>query len=119
MSDKINTKDTTNDFQWRQFCRLGEMIGDGLHLEPDGKWISREYKKLQKILLPDTPEMKEFKRKRRQAKNESINNQIAERLKKDKCRCGGALKQTRSGSKTVICTVSGCGKRYTYKSKKR
>lgn len=20
-----------NEFEWRQFCRLGEMIGDGLH----------------------------------------------------------------------------------------
>ena len=30
-----------NEHLWRQFCRLGEMMGDGLHYEPDGKWIER------------------------------------------------------------------------------
>lgn len=28
----------------RQLVKLGDMMGDGLHLEPDGKWISKEYK---------------------------------------------------------------------------
>ena len=38
-----------NEFEWRQFCRLGEMIGDGLHYEES--WISKEYKRLQKNLI--------------------------------------------------------------------
>lgn len=43
----------SNDkFLWNQFCRLREMIGDGLHHEEP--WISKEYKKLQKILIPET-----------------------------------------------------------------
>jgi hypothetical protein len=29
-----------NEHLWRQFCKLGEMMGDGLHYEPDGKWIA-------------------------------------------------------------------------------
>jgi len=49
-----------NAFEWNQFCRLGEMIGDGLHYED--KWISKEYKRLAKILLPETQEEKEYKR---------------------------------------------------------
>lgn len=35
-----------NEHLWRQFEKLGEMMGDGLHHEADGKWISVEYKKL-------------------------------------------------------------------------
>ena len=28
-----------------RLVRLGDMMSDGLHLEPNGKWIEREYKK--------------------------------------------------------------------------
>ena len=42
-----------NEHLWRQFEKLGEMMGDGLHHEADGKWISVEYKKLAKILCPE------------------------------------------------------------------
>lgn len=104
-----------NEFVWQQFCRLGEMIGDGLHYEDP--WISKEYSRLQKILIPETKEEKEYKRKIRKAKNESINKQVAERLLIDKCSCGSELKQTRSGSKTVICIK--CGLKYKYSSKKK
>lgn len=102
-----------NEFEWRQFCRLGEMIGDGLHYEDP--WISKEYKRLQKILLPETKKQKERKSKARKIKNEVINSQINARLKTDKCKCGSELKQTRSGSKTVCCMDIECGKKYTYK----
>lgn len=103
-----------NDFMWRQFCRLGEMIGDGLHHEEP--WISKEYKQLQKILLPETPEEKEYKKKLRQERNKKRDTQIAKRLKEDNCDCGGELRQTRSGSLTVKCVE--CDKRYKYKTKK-
>lgn len=105
------------DFQWRQFCKLGEMIGDGLHYEEP--WISREYNKLLKILLPATKEEKDYKRNVRKLRNENIDKQIFERLKKDKCKCGSELKQTRRGSKVVKCTKIECSKKYTYKSKKK
>jgi len=103
-----------NEFEWRQFCRLGEMIGDGLHHEEP--WISKEYRRLQKILLPETKERKEFKRNARKLLNESIDKQMVEKLKIDRCKCGAELKQIRSGSKTVKCTK--CEKRYKYSSKK-
>jgi hypothetical protein len=99
-----------NEFMWRQFCRLGEMIGDGLHYEEP--WISRDYKRLQKILLPETDIEKEYRLKIRKIKNEKLDKQILERLKADRCDCGGELVQTRSGSRTVVCIK--CGKRYRY-----
>jgi len=102
-----------NQFEWDQFCKLGEMIGDGLHHEDP--WISKEYKRLQKILIPETKEEKEYKRKVRKIMNQKIDEQITEKLKTDKCWCGADLKQTRSGSKTVVCTK--CTKRYKYRSK--
>ena len=57
-----------NEFEWNQFCRIGEMMGDGLHYEADGKWISKEYKRLAKILLKPSEEEKEFYKKARQEK---------------------------------------------------
>ena len=33
-----------------QLIRLGDMMGDGCHLEKDGKWIGKEYKKILKLL---------------------------------------------------------------------
>ena len=104
------------DFEWQQFCRLGEMIGDGLHHEDP--WISKEHKRLAKILLPETPEEKEFKREQRKKRNESIDKQVVEKLLQDRCTCGSELRQTRSGSKKVICISETCGKRYQYKTKK-
>lgn len=106
---------TDNKFEWEQFCRLGEMIGDGLHYEEP--WISKEYRRLRKILLPETKEEKEYKQQIRKLKNENINKQINEKLKTDRCKCGANLKQIRSGSKTVKCVR--CGNRYKYKFTKR
>lgn len=112
-----NQKDEIREMQWRQFARLGEMMGDGLHYEPDGKWIVKEYKQLAKILIPEDEETKKIKQKLRQNKNAQINTQIAIRVSKDKCKCGGQLKQTRSGSTKVQCIE--CKARYVYKRKKQ
>lgn len=93
------------DFLSRQFIRLGDMMGDGLHHEPDGKWISTEYRKISKLLYPE-----EFKRKRKQ-KADQINNRINELLKENKCRkCNSELKQSRSGSRILNCTQ--CNSKY-------
>ena len=99
---------TDNSHLWEQFCRLGDMIGDGLHHEEP--WISKEYRKLQKILLPPTPEEKKIRR-------DSINLQMTNLLKDRKCKCGGILKQTRSGSKTCQCET--CNAKYVAKAKKK
>jgi len=102
-------------FLWDQFAKLGEMIGDGLHHEPDGKWISKEYKKLSRILIP---EIREAESKRRSMINKVRNEKIAEFLKDKNCpECNGILLQTRSGSKKVKCTQ--CGNRYVISTKKK
>ena len=33
-----------------QLIKLGDMMGDGLHHEPDGRWISKEYTKVLRAL---------------------------------------------------------------------
>lgn len=100
-----------------QLIKLGDMMGDGLHYEEP--WISKEYKRVYNLLYPPTKEEKLAKRKISQEKNKKIDSQINDRILKDKCSCGGDLKQSRSGSKIVYCIVNSCGKRYKYKSRKK
>ena len=59
-----------NEHLWRQFEKLGEMMGDGLHHEADGKWISVEYKKLAKILCPEG--FAEIRKQKSEALNKAI-----------------------------------------------
>lgn len=99
---------------WSQFVKLGGMMGDGLHHEPDGKWIVKEYNKLAKILIP---ELKEQNKERRKLKAENINEQIQKLILEKKCgKCNGELRQSRSGSKIVYCVV--CNSRFKAVSKK-
>ncbi len=102
-----------NEHEWNQFCRLGEMIGDGLHYESDGKWITKEYARLAKILIP---ELKEKDKAKRKLKAISINEQMAKLLETKKCACGGNLKQKRSGTKIAYCDT--CNTRYKATRKK-
>jgi hypothetical protein len=79
-------------------AKLGDMMGDGLHHEPDGKWISKEYTKICKALgyIP--------KAKRNPARAKAINEAMAKRVLDVKCgKCGLELKQTRAGSKRAEC----------------
>lgn len=99
-----------NKSLWDQFARLGEMMGDGLHHESDGKWISRDYKKLSKILIP---EIKEVEKKRRKRKAEKVQEQMQKLLSDNKCKCGGILIQKRKGTK--VCYCSECDQRYKAK----
>jgi hypothetical protein len=103
-------------FEMRQFCRLGEMIGDGLHNEPDGRWISKEYARLSKLLFPKTKEEKEFTAKVRKSKNEALDIKMKELLASKECKCGGSIKQSRSGSLVAYCEK--CKARYSAKYKK-
>ncbi|MBJ7550766.1 hypothetical protein [Marinomonas ostreistagni] len=85
----------------RQLVKLGDMIGDGLHLEPDGKWISKEYRQVAQALglLP---------KEDRSARIEAINKQMVKRVADVKCgKCNGELKQTRSGAKRAKCQSCG------------
>lgn len=104
-----------NDFEWNQFIKLGDMMGNGLHLEPGGKWITKEYNKLAKILIPD---LVVTSKKVKQETNKRLNESIQKRLEEVKCpECNSELKQTRSGSKKVKCT--GCDFKGTFKAKKK
>jgi len=96
-----------NQFLWNQLIKLGDMMGDGLHHEPDGKWISDEYGKIARILMPDT--FKEIKK----AKALRVNTMMNTLLSEKKCNCGGTLKQARSGSKIAYCQT--CKARYKAK----
>lgn len=93
-----------------RLVRLGDMMGDGLHLEHDGKWIEREYKKTLKALGILEP----VKRKKNSGK---INEFMAKRLKEVKCTCGSELVQSRSGS--FIGKCSKCGKKFVLGSRRK
>ena len=90
------------------------MMGDGLHHESDGKWITREYNKLARILIP---ELREQNKQRRKLKSININQQMDKLLADKKCKCGGVLKQGRSGSKVCYCVD--CKSRYRAGKKKK
>lgn len=102
-----------NEHEWSQFVKLGDMMGDGLHHEPGGGWITKEYNRLSKILIPEIKEAYSEKRKLRAA---HINEQIKKLVEIHKCSCGGCLVQKRSGTKVVYCEV--CDKRHIARSKK-
>jgi hypothetical protein len=90
----------SKEFYQRQLIRLGDMMGDGEHHEPGGKWIAREYRKTM-VALGIVP------KKKRPNRTPKIDEQMQRRVSEVKCgKCGGELKQTRSGSKRATC--QGC-----------
>ena len=93
-----------------RLVRLGDMMGDGLHLEPGGKWIEREYKETLKALGL----LESVKRKNN---SDKINEFMANRLKEVKCTCGSELAQSRSGSFIGKCIK--CGKKFILGSRRR
>lgn len=96
-----------NQFEWNQFIKLGDMMGDGLHHEPDGAWITKEYNKLARLLVPEIREAEKLKRAQKAI---SVNASIHKLIQNKPCPCGGKLKQSRSGSVIMYCET--CGKRY-------
>ena len=99
------------DFLHNQLVKLGDMMGDGLHHEPEGKWISKEYNKIFNLLYP------EQKKEARKNKSDRINEQMKNLLETKSCSCGGKLKQSRSGSIIVYCEV--CNNRFKAVTKKK
>lgn len=100
-----------NEFLHNQLIKLGDMMGDGLHHEPDGKWIAKEYRKIAKLLYP---EMYKKKPKTTQQK-EKINEQMAGLMANGCPKCSGTLVQVKNYSKTCKCT--NCGAKFTARSK--
>lgn len=97
-----------NEFLLNQLVKLGDMMGDGLHNEPDGKWIEREYRKVceQLGIIKQTPKS-----------NDNIDKYMAERCNIEKCECGGALKQSRKGSLVAKCVS--CQSKYRLGKRKK
>jgi len=107
-----------NAYLHRQLVKLGDMMGDGLHHEADGKWIEKEYAKICKVLHPEMfLKQNEAKKKARKLKAIAVNDRMDEILKDFKCKCGGTLKQGRSGTKVANCIL--CENRYKLGSKKK
>lgn len=100
-----------NEFLSRQLIKLGDMMGDGLHYEPGGEWITKEYNRILRLLHPEI-----FAEKRKQTRDR-VNVAMNKLLEVSKCSCGGSLRQSRSGSRIAYCKE--CGIRYKAgKSKK-
>lgn len=93
----------------RRLVKLGDMMGDGLHLEPGGAWIEKEYRRAMKQVGIEPP--------RQRTDPSEINEFMARRVAAEKCTCGGLLAQTRSGSFRAKCAE--CGKIWQLGGKKR
>lgn len=98
--------DKDKEFLYNQLIRLGDMMGDGLHHEPGGKWIEREYRKVLKQLGLLKPKS-----------TGDIDKFMIERCNKEKCECGGELKQVRKGSFVAKCSI--CGLKYRLGRRKK
>jgi hypothetical protein len=108
---------TENHRLHEQLIKLGDMMGDGLHHESDGKWISKEYRKVFNAIQRNDPEMRLVAAEQRKKKNKSIDEQMAKMLSTMTCKCGGVLVQSRSGSKIAYCTI--CPARYKASKNKK
>lgn len=104
------TEKKNNDYLYERLVKLGDLMGDGCHLESDGKWIEKEYKDTMRLLgyLPQ---------KTMHRDSNSINEFMDKRLQSVNCECGGKLSQSRKGSFIAKCNV--CGKRYKLGARKR
>ena len=95
-------------YLYDRLIRLGDLMGDGCHLEPDGKWIEREYRDTLK-LLGLSP--------KKSVDTSSINEFMEKWLQEVRCECGGELFQSRKGSFIATCSI--CRKRYKLGARKR
>lgn len=93
----------------QRLVKLGDMMGDGLHNEPGGEWITKEYRNAMKQAGIAPP--------RQRSDPASINEFMARRVTTEKCTCGGSLAQTRSGSFRAKCAA--CEKVWQLGGKKR
>lgn len=106
--------DETNERLHKELIQLGDMMGDGLHLEPDGKWIEQSYRRVAKALgyIPKA---------KKRTNVTAINDAMVKVLNAFKCPTKGcestSAKQVRSGSMRIICTE--CDTKYQAKRARR
>ena len=99
----------TREHLSKQLIRLGDMMGDGMHHEPGGSWISKEYRRVAKALGYIPPAKRDV---------DGINQRVANAISKFTClKCQGGLRQTRSGSLAVQCVS--CGNRMKLSASKK
>lgn len=103
-----------NQHLWDQFIRLGERIGDGDLDASESRWMNKEYKNLSRILIPELKEKDKAARKNRAT---IIDDSMNKLLETNFCKCGGKLKQSRSGSKICYCEL--CNMRYRASGRKK
>ncbi len=96
--------DSNKEFLMRQLVKLGDMLGSGMHLEPGGKWISSEYRKISNALG-----IKKSPRSRNAESIQEIDQKMQQRVAEVECpKCKAFLfSQTRSGSMTAVCLRCG------------
>lgn len=102
-------KKTAKEDALCRLVKLGDMMGDGFHHEPGGEWIEKEYRRAMKQAGIAPP--------RQRTDASEINEFMDRRTKEEKCTCGGALTQSRSGSFRAKCAE--CGKLWQLGGKKR
>lgn len=99
-------------YLYERLIKLGDLMGDGCHLEPDGKWIENEYRQTMRLLG-----IKPLVKKKRQYATAQIDEFMKKRCIDVACECGGELRQTRKGAFTAKCT--NCGRKYKLGEKTR
>jgi len=107
--DEARAAEAKKEDALRRLVKLGDMMGDGLHHEPGGEWIEKEYRRAMKQAGIASP--------RKRSDPSSVNEFMERRVAEEKCTCGSPLKQTRSGSFRAKCVE--CGKVWQLGGKKR
>lgn len=93
------------DYLYERLVKLGDLMADGIHLEPDGAWIEKEYKDTMRLIG-----ISPVKKKRKSPNNTIIDEFMKKRCCEEICECGGELVQTRKGSFFAKCKI--CEKKY-------
>lgn len=102
---------------YKMLDKCGQMIAEDDEWGADRRYFNREYRSIMKELAKLEPEKwKDFKEL--QKPSERYDGLVSEFCKTHKCpKCGGEIKQTRSGSLCVKCC--NCNSKYKLKTKKR
>lgn len=106
MSGPKALDETTSRILHDRLVKLGDMLGDGLADEPGGREILREYKAVARQLGYGPSQ--EMRRAR-------IDAAMEKAVQVQRCKCGGALVQTRKGALRAQCVL--CKQRYQFSQK--
>lgn len=100
-----------------QLDKLGQMIAEDDEWGATRRELNREYRRICKALAKLDPETWKMPPGYRSSASK-YNTPVANWCKEHKCqKCGGELKQTRSGSLRVLCLS--CGTKYQLKTNRK